>query len=239
MTIYPAIDIKQGKCVRLVQGKFSDMTVYSDSPVQMAKKWERLGAKYIHLVDLDGARTGQSINSGIIKEIAKSVTVPVQLGGGIRSLETIKDMLDHGVARVILGTSAVQNPLLLKEAVAKYKEKIVVGIDAKDGKVAIEGWEKVSSFSAVHFANTMQEIGVKTIIYTDISRDGMLKGPNIDAIRVMVESCTIDVIASGGVSSINDIEQLKQTGVEGVIIGKALYTENVDLKDALEIAEER
>lgn len=239
MTIYPAIDIKQGKCVRLVQGKFSDMTVYSDSPVQMAKKWERLGAKYIHLVDLDGARTGQSINSGIIKEIAKSVTVPVQLGGGIRSLETIKDMLDHGVARVILGTSAVQNPLLLKEAVAKYKEKIVVGIDAKDGKVAIEGWEKVSSFSAVRFASTMQEIGVKTIIYTDISRDGMLKGPNIDAIRVMVESCTIDVIASGGVSSINDIEQLKQTGVEGVIIGKALYTENVDLKDALEIAEER
>ncbi|MBZ4644995.1 MAG: phosphoribosylformimino-5-aminoimidazole carboxamide ribotide isomerase [Petroclostridium sp.] len=238
MVIYPAIDIKQGKCVRLVQGKFSDVTVYSDNPVQMAKKWEQLGAKYIHLVDLDGALTGQSVNSEIIKEIVKSVSIPVQLGGGIRTIENIKSMLDNGVTRVILGTSAVRNPLLVKEAAAQYKERIVVGIDAKDGKVAIEGWEKVSDFSAVSFAKKMQEIGVKTIVYTDISRDGMLKGPNIAAMKEMVDSLAIDVIASGGVSSLSDIKELKKTGVEGVIVGKALYTGNVSLVEALEVAKE-
>ncbi len=237
MVIYPAIDIKQGKCVRLMQGRFSDVTVYSDSPVQMAKKWEQLGAEYIHLVDLDGALEGDMINSGIIKDIATTVKVPVQIGGGIRSIEAIDTMINNGVARVILGTSAVKNPELVKQAVHKYGDIIAVGIDAKDGLVAIEGWEKVSDFSAVSFGKKMQDIGVKTIIYTDISRDGMLQGPNIPAMKEMADSLTIDVIASGGVSNIDDIKALKQSGVAGVIVGKALYTGNVDLAEALRIVE--
>ncbi len=235
MVIYPAIDIKQGKCVRLVQGRFDDVTVYSDSPVEMAQKWESLGATYIHLVDLDGALAGERINRTVIKEIAKTVKVPVQLGGGIRTLDAITSLLDSGVTRVILGTSAVNNPTLVKEAVATYGEKIVIGIDAKDGKVAIEGWEKVSDFSAVSFAQQMQSLGVKTIIYTDIARDGMLKGPNVKAMQEMVENLDIDVIASGGVSAVEDLKALKNTGVQGVIVGKALYTGNVDLKEALKV----
>ncbi len=233
MVIYPAIDIKQGKCVRLIQGRFSDVTVYSDSPVHMAKKWEQLGAEYIHLVDLDGALEGDMINSEIIKEIANSVKVPVQIGGGIRSIEAIDTMINNGVSRVILGTSAVKNPELVKLAVHKYGDKIAVGIDAKDGMVAIEGWEKVSDFTAVAFAKKMQDMGVKTIIYTDIARDGMLQGPNIPAMTEMADTLTIDVIASGGVSNIDDIHALKQSGVAGAIVGKALYTGNVDLAEAL------
>ena len=233
MVIYPAIDIKQGKCVRLTQGRFSDVTVYSDSPVEMAKKWEQAGAKYIHLVDLDGALAGQSVNFEVIRQIAAEVSVPVQMGGGIRSLETIKNILDSGVTRVILGTSAVKNQQLVKEAVELYKERIVVGIDAKDGMVAIEGWEQVSEFKAVEFAKIMQEIGVKTIVYTDIACDGMLTGPNLAAMQEMAQSLDIDVVASGGVGSIEDIVALKPTGVEGVIVGRALYTGNVDLEKAL------
>lgn len=235
MRIYPAVDIKQGKCVRLLQGRFSDVTVYSDSPVEMAKKWEQLGAQYIHLVDLDGALTGQMVNSSVIREIANTVNVPVQLGGGIRSMEAIQAMLGNGVTRVILGTSAVNSPHLVKQAVEQYGEKIVIGIDAKDGKVAVEGWEKVSDFTAVEFAKKMQSLGVKTIVYTDISRDGMLQGPNITAMKEMVKHLKIDVIASGGVSSIDDLRALKKTGVEGAIVGKALYTGNLDLKEALHI----
>ncbi len=235
MVIYPAIDIKQGKCVRLMQGRFEDVTVYADSPVEVALKWERLGAKYIHLVDLDGALAGERINRSVIEQIASTVKVPVQLGGGIRTLEAIKSLLESGVTRVILGTSAVKNQALVQEAVATYGEKIVIGIDAKDGKVAIEGWEKVSDFCAVSFAQKMQTLGVKTIIYTDIARDGMLRGPNIPAMQEMVQNLDIDVIASGGVSNVDDIKDLKDTGVEGAIVGKALYTGNVDLEEALKV----
>jgi len=238
MVIYPAIDLKGKKCVRLVQGKFDDMTVYSDNPVNMAHKWENMGAEYLHLVDLDGARLGQPKNIDIISEVAASAKIPVQMGGGIRSMEMIEKILSAGIQRVILGTSAVKQPELVKEALEKHGDRIAIGIDAKDGLVAIEGWEQTSGFTAVDFAIKMKNMGAKTIIYTDISRDGMLSGPNLEAMAVMAEAVGIDVIASGGVGSLEDIKNLKKTGVYGVIVGKALYAGNIDLKEALQIASE-
>ncbi len=238
MIIYPAIDIIDGKCVRLQQGSYSDVTVFGDSPVEMAVKWENQGAQYLHVVDLDGARSGKSENSEVIKEIAKSLSIPVQLGGGVRSLEKIENILSFGVSRVILGTSAVNNQEMLKAALKKYNEKIVVGIDAKDGRVAIHGWEKTSDLTAVDFARKVEELGAKTIIYTDISRDGMLKGPNLAAMSEMAKSVAIDVIASGGVSCLKDIIDLKTTGVSGVIVGKALYTGNINLDEAIRASKE-
>lgn len=234
MIIYPAIDIINGKCVRLQQGSYSDVTVFGDNPVEMAAKWESQGAQYLHVVDLDGAKSGKSENAEVIKQIAARLNIPVQLGGGIRSLESIETILSNGVSRVILGTSAVNNQELLKEALKKYKDRIVVGIDAKDGMVAIHGWEKTSDFTAIEFARRVEDFGVKTIIYTDISRDGMLKGPNLTAMSDMARSVEIDVIASGGVSCLKDITDFKCTGVSGVIVGKALYTGNVDLKAAID-----
>ncbi len=234
MIIYPAIDIIGGKCVRLQQGSYSDVTVFGDSPVDMARKWESLGAEYLHVVDLDGARSGKSENAEIIAQIAKTLKIPVQIGGGIRTLETIEAYLSGGLSRVILGTSAVNNREMLISALKEYKDKIAVGIDAKDGKVAIHGWEKTSDFTAVEFAKEVEALGTKTIIYTDISRDGMLKGPNLQAMKEMADSVSLNVIASGGVSKLADIVDLKQTGVSGVIVGKALYTGNVNLKEAIE-----
>ncbi|AEY64701.1 1-(5-phosphoribosyl)-5-[(5-phosphoribosylamino)methylideneamino]imidazole-4-carboxamide isomerase [Clostridium sp. BNL1100] len=234
MIIYPAIDIIDGKCVRLQQGSYSDVTVFGDSPVDMARKWESLGAGYLHVVDLDGARSGKSENAEIITQIAKTLKIPVQIGGGIRNLETIETYLSGGLSRVILGTSAVNNREMLVSALKEYKDKIAVGIDAKDGKVAIHGWEKTSDFTAVEFAREIESLGTKTIIYTDISRDGMLKGPNLQAMKEMAYSVALNVIASGGVSKLTDIVDLKQTGVSGVIVGKALYTGNVNLKEAIE-----
>ncbi len=234
MIIYPAIDIIDGKCVRLQQGSYSDVTVFGDSPVDMAKKWESLGAGYLHVVDLDGARSGKSENAEIITLIAKTLKIPVQIGGGIRNLETIETYLSGGLSRVILGTSAVNNREMLVAALQEYKDKIAVGIDAKDGKVAIHGWEKTSDFTAVEFAKEIESLGTKTIIYTDISRDGMLKGPNLQAMKEMADNVALNVIASGGVSKLTDIVDLKQTGVSGVIVGKALYTGNVNLKEAIE-----
>ncbi len=234
MIIYPAIDIIGGKCVRLQQGSYSDVTVFGDSPVDMARKWESLGAEYLHVVDLDGARSGKSENAEIIAQIAKTLKIPVQIGGGIRTLETIETYLSGGLSRVILGTSAVNNREMLISALKEYKDKIAVGIDAKDGKVAIHGWEKTSDFTAVEFAKEVEALGTKTIIYTDISRDGMLKGPNLQAMKEMADSVSLNVIASGGVSKLADIVDLNQTGVSGVIVGKALYTGNVNLKEAIE-----
>jgi len=238
MIIYPAVDIRNGKCVRLSQGKFDDMTVYSDNPVDMAVKWKGLGAASLHVVDLDGARCGRPVNIDIIKEIAVSTGIFIQVGGGIRSIDAAEEVLAAGVSRVILGTSAVQSPELVEEALSRFGDRIAVGIDARDGLVAVEGWEKTSSFSAVDFAKKMCRMGVKTIIYTDISRDGMLSGPNLAAMSQMVDSVDADVIASGGIGCIKDIADLKETGVSGVIIGKALYTGAVDLKEALELAKE-
>lgn len=233
MRIYPAIDIKDGNCVRLLQGRFSDVTVYGDNPAQMAKKWESLGGEYIHVVDLDGALKGQGVNAEAIKNICKSVNVPVQTGGGIRTMEDIEYKLSCGISRVIIGTKAVRDADFVKRAVDKYGDKIVIGIDAKNSMVAIEGWEEVSEFTAVDFAKKMEGIGVKTIVYTDIATDGTLKGPNLNAMAEMVKETNLDVIASGGVGKTEDILSLVPTKVEGVIVGRALYTGNVDLKEAL------
>lgn len=234
MIIYPAIDIKDGRCVRLLQGRFEDETVYG-SPVAMAKKWADMGARWLHTVDLDGARNGFSANRQTICEIAQAAGIPVQMGGGIRTMEDIETVLKLGVKRVILGTAAVKNPQLVKEALLKYPEKIVVGIDAKDGKVAVEGWEKVSDKTAVEFAKTMEQLGCKVIIFTDIATDGMLQGPNLEAMEEMIQSVGMEVIASGGVSSIADLINLKDIGAAGAITGKAIYTGAIDLKEALKI----
>lgn len=235
MRIYPAIDIKDGCCVRLLQGRFSDVTVYGSDPVSMAQKWESLGGEFIHVVDLDGALKGQGVNSQIIGKICQSVSVPVQTGGGIRSIEDIEAKLACGINRVIIGTKAVSDSEFVKKAVDRYGDKIVIGIDAKDGMVAIEGWEKTSDFTAVEFAKKMVNIGVKTIIYTDISTDGTLAGPNVAAMSEMASSVRADIIASGGVGSLDHINALIPTGVEGVIVGRALYTGNVDLAEAVKI----
>lgn len=235
MRIYPAIDIKDGSCVRLFKGRFSDVTVYGDNPAEMAKKWEALGGEFIHVVDLDGALKGRGVNAHIIKEICKTVDVPVQTGGGIRTMEDIEAKLNLGINRVIIGTKAVQNADFVKRAVDKYKEKIVIGIDAHDGYVAISGWEEVSEFKAVEFAKKMAEIGVKTIVYTDIATDGTLGGSNVLAMEEMAKAVDADIIASGGIGNADHIRALLPTGVEGVIVGRALYTGNVELEEAIKI----
>lgn len=233
MRIYPAIDIKDGQCVRLFKGQFSDVTVYGDSPAQMAKKWESLGGEYIHVVDLDGALKGHGVNADKIKEICNSVNVPVQTGGGIRTMEDIESKFDCGIDRVIIGTKAVADSEFVKRAVEKYGKRIVIGIDAKDGMVAIEGWEKTSDFTAVEFAKKMVALGVGTIVYTDIATDGTLAGPNVAAMAEMANAVDADIIASGGVGNLDHIKSLITTNVEGVIVGKALYTNKVDLAEAI------
>lgn len=236
MIIYPAIDVKDGRCVRLVQGQFNDVTVYSDDPVEMALNFEKLGAEYLHVIDLDGARLGEPRNTAVISEMAVKMGIPLQLGGGIRTIEMIEILLCKGIHRVILGTSAVRNPELIKTAVATFGSNLAVAIDARDGMVAIEGWAKTSEFTAIGFARKMEELGAKTIIYTDISRDGTLTGPNLKAMEEMSKAVGIEVIASGGVRSIEDIKNLKEIGMSGAIVGKALYTGDVDLREAIKIA---
>lgn len=241
MIIFPAIDIRGGKCVRLTKGDFSQETVFSDRPQEMAKKWAEQGAKYLHVVDLDGALAGKPVNLEAIKEIIAAVSIPIELGGGIRTMESVEMLLDLGVERVILGSVAVRNPELVKAACTKFGERIVVGIDAKDGIVAVEGWGVSGDVKAENLAQQMAEVGVKHIIYTDISRDGTLSGVNVEATASLAKESGIKVIASGGVSSIEDIRKVKQAeafGVEGVIVGKAIYTGSLDLKQALQLAEE-
>lgn len=233
MKIYPAIDIKDGKCVRLFKGQFSDVTVYGDSPAEMAKKWESQGGEFIHVVDLDGALKGHGVNAAKIREICESVSVPVQTGGGIRTMEDIEAKFACGIDRVIIGTKAVSDSEFVKRAVDAYGRRIVIGIDAKDGMVAIEGWEKTSEFTAVEFAKKMVSLGVGTIVYTDIATDGTLAGPNVAAMAEMAGAAGADIIASGGVGSLEHIKSLVPTGVEGVIVGKALYTDKVNLAEAI------
>lgn len=233
MKIYPAIDIKDGKCVRLFKGQFSDVTVYGDSPAEMAKKWESQGGEFIHVVDLDGALKGHGVNAAKIREICESVSVPVQTGGGIRTMEDIEAKFACGIDRVIIGTKAVSDSEFVKRAVDAYGRRIVIGIDAKDGMVAIEGWEKTSEFTAVEFAKKMVSLGVGTIVYTDIATDGTLAGPNVAAMAEMAGATGADIIASGGVGSLEHIKSLVPTGVEGVIVGKALYTDKVNLAEAI------
>ena len=241
MIIYPAIDIRGGRCVRLTEGRFDAETVFADDPAEMALKWAGMGAEFLHLVDLDGALAGEGKNVPVIQRILKSVSIPVQLGGGIRNLETIEKLLELGVTRLILGSAAVKNPELVAEACKKYPGHIAVGIDAKNGEVAIEGWGQGSGVAATELAKKMASFGVETIIYTDISRDGMLSGVNVEATAALARACGVPIIASGGVASLDDIRRVKAVegdGVQGCIIGKAIYTGAVDLKEALALAKE-
>ena len=235
MQLYPAIDMKDGKCVRLRQGAFQEMTVYSDAPEKVAAYWQEQGASFLHLVDLDGALAGHSVNEDVIRAIVDNISIPVEVGGGIRSVQDIENKLNMGVGRVILGTKAAENPYFIKEAVLRFgQDKIVVGIDAKNGMVATDGWEKVSNYNAVQLALEMKEMGVKTIIYTDIARDGMLLGPNLVHTREMVEKTQMDIIASGGVSSMKDLDDLNAIPVYGVVVGKALYENRIHLGEAVQ-----
>ncbi len=231
MQILPAIDLRDGKCVNLVQGIATQETVFSDAPVEMAHRWQTEGAEYLHLVDLDGAFQGESANLHIVGEIVAALNIPVQLGGGIRSMERLESVLALGVDRAILGTVALKQPDFVKQACAKYGERIAVGIDARDGRVATDGWLEVSEKAAVEFAQELTD--VQTLIYTDIKSDGMLKGPNVDATAAIIDAVSADVIASGGVTSLSDVANLKQIGASGAIIGRALYTGDLTLQDAI------
>jgi phosphoribosylformimino-5-aminoimidazole carboxamide ribotide isomerase len=240
MIIFPAIDLRNGRCVRLVEGRLDNETVFSDDPAAMARQWAGQGAEYLHVVDLDGAFAGAPQNLAVVKAIVDAVQIPVQLGGGIRSLATVDEVLKTGVSRVILGTSSVSQPDMVAEAVRRFgAERIVVGIDARDGKVALQGWVEKTEIGAVELAQQMASLGIKHIIFTDIARDGKLQGPNLASIEEMSKALDIGVIASGGVSSIVDIQALKKlesTGVEGIIVGKAIYTGAVNLAEALAVA---
>ena len=236
MYIYPAIDLYGGKAVRLFKGDYAQMTVYSDDPVSVAKNFAAAGASHIHLVDLEGARIGRPANLDTIRAIAESTGLFAEVGGGIRDMETVDRYLSSGVRRVILGTAAVKDPDFLKAALAKYGEKIAVGVDLKDGCVAIKGWTETSDLKAEEFFGKMQNFGVKTIICTDISRDGAMKGANRALYRELSEKFSIDLIASGGVSSMEDVTALAGMKLHGAIIGKAYYIGAVDLKQAVEAA---
>lgn len=234
MQIYPAIDIIDGKAVRLSQGSFDDVTVFNDIPADAAKDWVDAGATYIHIVDLDGARYGKTFVIDIIKDIKSKYDIKIETGGGVRTMKDIDDRIEAGASRVIIGTAAVKNPELVKAAVEKYGDKIAVGVDAKNGMVAISGWEEVSNISAVELCLKMKEYGVNTVIYTDISKDGMMCGPNIESTKDLIEKTGMDVIASGGVSKMEDIENVNNINAAGVIIGKALYNGALELKEVID-----
>ncbi len=239
MLIIPAIDIKMGRCVRLLQGRIDSETVFSDNPSAMAARWESEGAELLHIVDLDGAFEKSPQNIDVVKSIVDRVGIPVQLGGGIRTMDSVSMYLDLGVSRVILGTEAIQNPSFVYDACQRYPWKIVVGIDARGGMVAIDGWTETTKRQAIDVAAEFEGHGLAAIVFTDINKDGMQRGVNIDATRQLAKSVSIPVIASGGVSSIDDIKMLlplEDVGVQGVITGRALYSGELDLKQAIEIS---
>jgi len=241
MMIFPAIDIRGGQCVRLLKGDFAQETVFSDNPAAMAQQWQAQGARYLHLVDLDGARAGHSINLPTVEAILDAVDIPVELGGGIRTMTNIEQVLGLGVQRVILGSVAVRDPELVAAACKKYGERVVVGIDAKDGIVAVDGWGVSGDVDAVALAKQMRRAGVRHIIYTDIGRDGTLAGVNVEATARLARESGVSVVASGGVKSVDDIRALKTyetDGIEGVIVGKSIYMGTLDLPEALAIAAE-
>lgn len=238
MLIIPAIDLREGQCVRLIQGDPKQVTVFSDDPVETAKQWEELGAPVIHLVDLDGAFVGEPQNLNVVKQISRAVSVPLQLGGGIRSMDMVERVLDAGVQRVILGTAAIAEPDLVQEACRRYGEKIAVGIDSKDGLVAVEGWESTVEKTFLELGQEVKDWGVTRIIFTDTRRDGTMRGPNLESIRLIAEKLGIKIIAAGGVSSMDDLWALKELepiGLEGVIVGKALYMGTVELGEAVRL----
>ena len=232
MILYPAIDMLNGQAVRLKQGKRDDVTVYGD-PVASARRWRAQGARWLHLVDLSAAFEGQTRNLPLIRAVAEAFGGPVQLGGGLRTMEDIDLRMDMGVTRVIIGTAAAENPELVAEACQKYPGRVAVGIDAKDSKVATRGWVEATSLSATELALRMRDLGVTTIVYTDVSRDGMMQGPNVEATRTLIEATGMEIIGSGGVSAIDDLFHFQQAGCAGAILGKAIYEEAFTLADAL------
>ena len=236
MIIYPAIDIKNGKCVRLLQGRTEDSVVYGDEPSLMAKKWVEQGAEYLHVVDLDGAFTGEGKNFAAIERIcAAAGNVPIQLGGGIRCMADIEKRLSFGVTRVILGTAAINDPAFTALAAREFEGRIVAGIDAKNGMVAVNGWVELTNTTPIELAKRLYDIGIRMCVYTDISRDGMLGGPNYDETRIISLATGMDVIASGGMSTIEDVQRLAAIRIHGVIIGKALYDGRIELSQAIRI----
>jgi phosphoribosylformimino-5-aminoimidazole carboxamide ribotide isomerase len=238
MIIFPAIDLKEGKCVRLFKGDMNQATIFNHDPVNQAREFENLGFKYIHIVDLDGATQGKSVNHEFVKNIIKNVKVPVQLGGGIRSISAIENWLELGVSRVILGTAAAKNPDLVKEAGKKFGDKIIIGIDAKNGFVSSEGWVDDSKIEAIELAKKYQDCSVGGVIYTEISRDGTLIGVDLEYTKKIAAAISIPVIASGGVGSIDDVikvKELESFGVVGLIIGRAIYEKKVSIADLLKI----
>lgn len=238
MKLFPAIDLYNGKAVRLFKGDYEKMTVYSDNPIEIARDFENCGAKNIHIVDLEGAKDGTTPNINIVKQIANETKLFTEIGGGIRNIETVKKYIDAGVDRVVLGTAAVEDPEFLKKAVELYKEKIAVGVDIKDGFVAIKGWTEKSQYTCFEFCEQMQKIGVKTIICTDISKDGAMQGTNRELYKELSQKFNIDITASGGVSTLEDIKALKEMNLYAAIIGKAYYIGAIDLKEALEAADD-
>jgi phosphoribosylformimino-5-aminoimidazole carboxamide ribotide isomerase len=239
MIVYPAIDLRKGRCVRLVRGEVRDETVYSKEPVSMAKLWKLKGARWLHVVDLDGALSGVPKNLKHVYQIVENVGIPVQFGGGVRSLELIQELLDHGVRRVILGTNALSMDFL-KQAIKQFgANRIVAGLDSRDGKVTVRGWVDTTDIKAIDFVKELEGVGIKTVIFTDVKRDGLLSGPNFKSIKALACAVKIPIIASGGVSSLKDITHLKnleQYGVSGVVVGKAIYTGTLDLRDIIKEA---
>jgi len=236
MEIFPAIDLFDKKAVRLFKGDYNEMTVYSDKPWEIALDFKNSGAKFIHIVDLEGAKSGETPNIDIVKKIVEEAGLFAEVGGGIRSLEVIEKYAKIGVKRVILGTAAVTDEEFLKTAIQKYGDMIAVGIDIKDGYVAIKGWTEKSQYSALEFMEKMQNLGVKTIICTDISKDGVMKGTNLELYRELSEKFNVDIIASGGVSTLEDIKELRKMNIYGAIVGKAYYTKAISIDEAIEVA---
>jgi len=237
--VIPAIDLNDGKCVRLLQGDFSRATVYSDDPVQMATTWQEKGAERIHIVDLDGSRSGSPRNRNVIKDMVGALDIPVQIGGGIRSMETVDAYLEMGVTWVILGTAALKDSVFVADACKTHGGAIILGIDAKDGEIMVEGWTEGTGRSAIDIAKSYEGLGIHAIVYTDIKRDGMETGVNIEATKIMAEAVNIPVIASGGVATLRDIEDLlkvERSGIMGVITGKALYAGALKLEEAIHVA---
>jgi len=233
MEVIPAIDLKGGRCVRLYQGDYSQETIFSQDPIEVARRWQELGARRLHVVDLDGAAQGQLCHASVIEEMVRSVDIPLQLGGGIRRLETVEQVLELGVERAILGTAAIEDPDLIREACQKFGERIIVSIDARNGYVAIRGWRQRTRVTAVALAESMATLGVRRFVYTDIARDGTLTQPSFRAITRLVSRTNLPIIASGGISSLEHLRKLARLGVEGAIVGRALYTGDIDLREAI------
>lgn len=234
MEIIPAVDIRDGKCVRLAQGDYARETVFGDDPIAMARQWAAQGATRIHVVDLDGARSGVASNAAIVQAIARSVPVPVQTGGGMRSMDALRSMLDAGLDRVVLGTAAVKDPAFLAEAIAFAGDRLIVSVDAREGRVALEGWTEATDLDSLAFVQQLAAQGVVRVVYTDILRDGVTDGPNLEMYQRLVAQTSVRIISAGGVTSVDDLRRLAATGIEAAIVGRAIYTGDVRLPEALQ-----